>query len=47
VCMYIKKIRNDKDFWEKLEIYLTEHSESQFSHGICPECLERNFGKKN
>lgn len=46
ICMYCKKIRNDKDYWEKLENYLTEHSEALFSHGICPECMEKNFGRK-
>jgi hypothetical protein len=39
--MYCKKIRDDKDSWQQLEKYITEHSEAFFSHGICPECYER------
>lgn len=39
ICSYCKKIRNDKESWQQLEIYITEHSEALFSHGICPECF--------
>jgi CheY-like chemotaxis protein len=42
ICMYCKKIRNDQDYWEQIEDYIAEHSEADFSHGICPECLEKN-----
>jgi hypothetical protein len=41
ICMYCKKIRDDKESWYKLEQYITEHSEAVFSHGVCPECLEK------
>lgn len=41
ICMYCKKIRNDQESWEQLEAYITEHSEAQFSHGICPDCFEK------
>lgn len=41
ICMYCKKIRDDGDSWQQLEKYITEHSEAQFSHGICPECYGR------
>lgn len=41
ICMYCKKIRDDKDSWQQLEKYITEHSEAFFSHGVCPECYER------
>lgn len=41
ICCYCKKIRNDKNYWEQLESYVSEHSEAQFSHGICPECMEK------
>ena len=40
ICMYCKKIRNDDDYWQGVEDYLAEHSEADFSHGICPECWE-------
>ncbi|HIJ86190.1 MAG TPA: response regulator [Desulfuromonadales bacterium] len=38
ICSYCHKIRDDKDVWNQLERYLTDHSEALFSHGICPEC---------
>ncbi len=41
ICMYCKKIRDDKESWQQLEAYITEHSEALFSHGICPSCYEQ------
>jgi PAS domain S-box-containing protein len=41
ICMYCKKMRTDKEIWQQMEQYITEHSEASLSHGICPECLER------
>jgi len=38
ICMYCKKIRDDKDSWSQIELYISKHSEAFFSHGICPEC---------
>jgi DNA-binding response OmpR family regulator len=38
ICSYCKKIRNDRNYWQQVEGYITEHSEVQFSHGICPDC---------
>jgi PAS domain S-box-containing protein len=38
ICSYCKKIRNDKNYWEQIETYITHHSNVMFSHGICPEC---------
>jgi len=38
ICSYCKKIRNDRNYWEQIEIYISSHSEAVFSHGICPEC---------
>lgn len=43
ICSYCKKIRDDKGYWNQLEIYLNEHSEATLSHGICPECLKEHF----
>lgn len=45
ICMYCKKIRDDKDVWNQLEKYITEHSEAIFSHGICPHCAEEQLEK--
>jgi phosphoserine phosphatase RsbU/P len=39
MCSYCKKIRVDDKYWQQLEGYLTDHSEAEFSHGICPECF--------
>lgn len=44
ICMYCKEIRDDKGYWNKLEKFITEHSEAEFSHGICEKCLEEQFG---
>jgi phosphoserine phosphatase RsbU/P len=39
MCAYCKKIRVDDKYWQQLEGYLADHSEAEFSHGICPECF--------
>jgi sigma-B regulation protein RsbU (phosphoserine phosphatase) len=41
ICSYCKRIRKDEDRWQQLESYLSEHSEAEFSHGVCPDCYER------
>jgi len=38
ICSYCKKIRNDKNYWEQIESYISSHSDALFSHSICPEC---------
>ena len=38
ICMYCKKIRDDKQYWQQVESYVTNHTEAQFSHSICPDC---------
>lgn len=43
ICASCKKIRDDKGYWNQLEEYLMKHSDAQFSHGICPECMERLY----
>ena len=40
ICMYCKKIRNDQESWEQMEKYISEHSDTKFSHGICPDCYQ-------
>ena len=47
ICMYCKGIRDDKGAWNKLEKYITEHSEAQFSHGICEECLNKHYPEED
>jgi len=41
ICAYCKRIRDDQNYWSQVETYLAEHTDVQFSHGICPSCLER------
>jgi hypothetical protein len=41
ICMYCKKIRDNKESWQQLEEYISGHSEAHFSHGICPECYQK------
>jgi len=41
ICMYCKQIRNDKESWQQIEEYISEHSEAMFSHSICPDCYAR------
>ena len=43
ICMHCKRIRDDNDFWHRVEDYMTEHSDATFSHGLCPECLEEHY----
>ncbi len=43
ICASCKKIRDDKGYWKKLEAYIGEHSEVDFTHGICPECLKKLY----
>ena len=41
ICAWCKKVRNDQNYWQQVEDYVGEHSDARFSHGICPECVER------
>ena len=40
ICSYCKRIRTDQNYWEQVDHYITQHSDAQFSHGICPHCFE-------
>lgn len=42
-CSYCKKIRDDKGYWEQVDIYIHKYSEADISHSICPECAEKHF----
>ena len=43
ICANCKKIRDDKGYWNQVEKYLSDHTEAKFSHGICPDCLEKLY----
>ncbi|MBI5383494.1 MAG: hypothetical protein HZA90_02265 [Verrucomicrobia bacterium] len=45
ICAWCKKIRDDKGYWDQIENYIETRSEALFSHGICPECRTKHFGK--
>ena len=38
ICAGCKKIRDDEGYWHQVEVYIRDHSEAEFSHGLCPEC---------
>ncbi|MDM8542468.1 response regulator transcription factor [Desulfococcaceae bacterium HSG9] len=43
ICSLCKKIRNDQGYWDKVEVYMRDHSEAEFIQSFCPECLEKNY----
>ena len=43
ICMHCHRIRNDQQTWERLEKYISEHTEAEFTHGLCPECMEKHY----
>lgn len=43
ICMHCKKIRHDNGGWQQIEVYIREHAEVDFSHGICPDCFKKNY----
>lgn len=40
ICAKCKRIRNDEGYYEKLELYISQHTDADFSHGLCPDCLK-------
>ena len=43
ICASCKKIRDDNGYWNQIESYIRDHSEAEFSHGLCPECAEKLY----
>ena len=43
ICASCKKIRDDQGYWSQVEVYVRDHTEAQFSHGICPECMKKLY----
>jgi len=43
ICASCKKIRDDKGYWNQIESYIRDHSEAEFSHGICPDCAKKLY----
>ena len=46
ICMHCKKIRDEKGYWNQLETYISQHTNSEFSHGICDDCLDKLYPDK-
>jgi len=44
ICSYCRRIRDSKDYWQSVEDYVCQHTDSKFSHGICPDCFQRETG---
>jgi len=47
ICSHCKKICDEEGSWKQMEVYIDEHSEARFSHGICPECIDMKFPHLN
>jgi len=45
ICMHCKKVRTDENYWQQIEQYVSEHSDTVFTHGLCPECVEKYYGE--
>ncbi len=43
ICSFCKGIRDDEGYWKKIEEFMSEETEAQFSHSICPQCMEKNY----
>lgn len=43
ICSHCKKIRDDRGYWNQLEAYLNQHTDAEFTHGICPDCAREVF----
>jgi hypothetical protein len=43
ICMHCKQIQDGEGYWNRLEHFITEHSEAHFSHCICPDCLQEHY----
>ncbi len=43
ICSFCKQIRDDKGYWNQIESYIQNHSEADFSHGVCPDCMKKHY----
>jgi PleD family two-component response regulator len=41
ICSYCKRIRSDENYWETVDQYITDHTNAEFSHGVCPTCFDK------
>jgi hypothetical protein len=47
ICMYCKEIRDDEGFWNQMEVFIENHSQAKFSHGICDKCMEQKIAEQS
>lgn len=45
ICASCKKIKDDKGYWNQIEGYIRDHSEAEFSHGLCPDCAKKMYSQ--
>ncbi len=45
ICSYCKRIRNEQDYWERVDAYISQHANVRFTHNICPECYTKHVAK--
>ena len=43
ICVYCRKVRDEHDYWDKVESYIQKETGSRFSHGACPQCYEKEM----
>lgn len=43
ICAWCRRVRDDAGYWTQMETYVREHSQAEFSHGLCPDCLTEHF----
>lgn len=43
ICAWCKKIRDDSGYWQEIEAYLSQHSDADFTHGMCPGCVQKTY----
>lgn len=47
LCSFCKKIRDDKGYWQQVDVYIQQHSEADISHSVCPECMKEHYPDVN
>lgn len=43
ICMHCRKVRDDENYWQRVEDYFRKHSKIRFTHGICPDCKKEHY----
>ena len=43
ICSFCKKVRDDKGYWEQVDVYIHKHSQADISHSICPDCEKKHY----